>query len=359
MVGKEKNVKSEHTKEKSSESLYDILRSETGHKITRMYRSKIFQLSCCLLILWGVGENASAQSWPFMYPREESRGLTSYIMGVIYDFNGESEKAIEEFKKSENFADNYIIHLRLGGEYARTGNLPIAIKELQTVIQHDAENVQARYLLALIYSTQKEFDKAAQEYEAILKSFSQAEPENIEIYNYLGQLYYAQKDYPKAISQYEIILSLNPDNPDVMFTLGSLYLEVNKTEKAVELFSRSIKIDPDYDVALNSLGYVYAEKGDRLDEAQQLIERAIKIDPKNGAYLDSLGWVYYKKGQYDLALQYLKQADDLLKDPVIYEHMGDVYYQLKQSDDAKKYWSLSLKLSPHQQRVIDKLKSMN
>ncbi len=324
-----------------------------------MCRTKVLQVCCCLLFLCGLVDKASAQSWPFMYPKDEAKALTSYIMGVIYDFNGLTDKAIEEFKNSTNYVDNYIIHLRLGGEYARVGNLTAAIKELQTVIKYDPTNVQARYLLALIYSTQKDFNKAAGEYEAILKSFSQAEPQNIEIYNYLGQLYYAQKDYGKAISQYEIILSLTPDNPDIMFTLGSLYLTVNKSERGIELLSRAIKIDPDYDVALNSLGYVYAEKGSNLDEAQQLIERAIKIDPNNGAYLDSLGWIYYQRGDYHNALQYLQQADSLLKDPVIYEHLGDVYYRLHQADDARKYWELSIKLLPDQQRVLEKLKSLD
>lgn len=279
-------------------------------------------------------------------------------MGVVYDLNGETEKAIAEFEKSVGVENNYAAHLRLGANYARLGDLPRALKELDLVLAADPKNVQARYLRALIYSTQKDFDKAADEYEAILQSFSSADPANIEIYGYLGQLYYSQRQYPKAIKQFETILSLDPKNTDVLFLLGTLYLEVNDRTKAIELLRRAVKINPDYDVCLNSLAYIYAEDGMNLDEAEQFAERAIAIDPDNGAYLDSLGWVYFKKGEYDKALKYLLQADSILKDPVIYEHLGDVYHRMKREDDAKKYWQQSLQLLPSQPQVVEKLRAL-
>lgn len=289
---------------------------------------------------------------------QKAKSLASYTMGVVYDLNGYTEKAIEEFEKSAAGDDNAAAHLRLGANYARLGDLPRAIQELDKVLAVDPHNVQARYLLALIYSTQKDFDKAAGEYEAILQSFSKAEPENIEIYGYLGQLYYSQRQYDKAIKQFEIILSLDPQNTDVLFLLGTLYLETNERTKAIDLLRRAVKLNPEHDVCLNSLAYIYAEDGTNLDEAQNLVERALSIDPDNGAYLDSLGWVYFKKGNYDQALKYLQQADSILKDPVIYEHLGDVYHKMNRREEAQKYWQQSLQMLPSQPQILEKLKSL-
>ncbi|MCR4337225.1 MAG: tetratricopeptide repeat protein [Candidatus Omnitrophica bacterium] len=288
-----------------------------------------------------------------------AHALAAYTMGVIHDFMGNTPSAIEEFHKAAKYQDSYVIHLRLGADYARLGKLDESIAELQKVFLQDQKNAQAHYLLALIYSTQKKFDLAAKEYEILLTTFSEADPKNVEIYGYLAQLYYSQKDYPKAIQQFERILSLNPMDADVMFLLGSLYLETGNKEKAMELFSRAITANPEHDTCLNSLGYLYAEDGKNLDEAQQLIERALKIDPDNGAYLDSLGWVHYKKGQYAEALRYLKKAGSLLDDPVIYEHLGDVYFQLGQPDEAKQSWTKSLDLMPDQESVRTKLNSVD
>jgi len=287
------------------------------------------------------------------------KSLASYAMGVVYDLYGETDAAIDEYKKAAEYNDNAVVHLRLGANYARMGEFSKATVELQKVLQSEPDNVQARYLLALIYSSQKEFTKAAEQYETILKSFSGAQPQNIEIYGYLGQLYYSQKDYDKAIKQFEIIASLEPTNSDVVCLLGSLYLETGNVPKATELLNRAVKLDPDNDTCLNSLGYLYAEEGVKLDEAKSFIQKALKIDPDNGAYLDSLGWVYYKQGQYTEALRYLKKADTLLTDPVIYEHIGDVYWKMNKPDNAEKYWKLSLKLKPEQKQILKKLHQLN
>jgi Tfp pilus assembly protein PilF len=319
----------------------------------------LIKINACLgAVVIGILCIETSSVWAIDDQEAKARSLASYTMGVINDLNGFTEDAIEQFQKSLEHEDNYAAHLRLGADYARLGDLTMAVNELKQVIALDEHNIQARYLLALIYSTQRDYDKAAQEYEAILKSFTKIQPENIEIYGYLAQLYYSQKDYRKAIEQFEAILTIDKRNVDVMFLLGCLYLELNERQKAIDVFSRAVKVNPEHDTSLNSLGYLYAEDGKNLEEAQQLVERAIKIDPQNAAYLDSLGWVFYKKGDFAAALRYLKEADSLMKDPVIAEHLGDVYFKMKNNSDAKKYWAQSLELLPNQKKVIEKLNSV-
>lgn len=295
-----------------------------------------------------------------MSPQEaQVKSITSYALGVIHDLNGETDSAISAYEKSAQHKASSAAHLRLGADYARLGQLDKAAEELDILLKEDPENVQGRYLLALIYTTKKDYDRAAKEYEKILTSLSAADPQNIEIYGYLAQLYYSQKDYNKAIKEFEKVVALNPtENADIIYLLGSLYLEVKNRDKALELFLRALKVDPNHDEALNSLGYLYSEEDKRLDEALSLVERAVALAPKNGAYLDSLGWIYFRKGDNARAVEYLYKADSYLKDPVIYEHLGDVYFKMGEKDNAKKFWKLSLKLLPGQDGVIEKLKSL-
>jgi len=288
-----------------------------------------------------------------------SKGLAHYAMGQIYDYLGLTNRAVFEYEKASQFDEaSYIIRLRLGADYARLNLLPEAIEQLKRVNSYNPEDLQAHYLLALIYSTQKEYDMAATEYEFILKSFSEAEPQNIEIYSYLGQLYYSQKRFDQAVQQFEKILEIEPDNADVMYLLGSLYLEINQKEKAITILKRSIEVNPEHDGSLNTLGYIYAEENAKLDEALSLIQRALVIDPDNGAYLDSLGWIHYKMGQHEKALEILLKAAELLKDPVIYAHLGDIYFTINRYEDASKYWELSLELLPGQEEIIRKLNDL-
>ena len=140
-----------------------------------------------------------------------------------------------------------------------------------------------------------------------------------------------------------------------MYLLGSLYVEDNNNDKAIEILKKSIAVDPEHDGSLNTLGYLYAEEGKNLDEAQDLIKCAIELSPDNGAYLDSLGWVYYKKGMYEEAAQALLNADKVMKDPVIYDHLGDVYIKMNKTDEAIKYWQSSLELDPGQAQIEKKI----
>ena len=318
-------------------------------------KSSMWALASVFFLFFYVGI-ASA-----MNPQEEqTKSISAYAMGVIHDLNGDTENAISAYERSAKYKTSIAVRLRLGADYARLGKLDEAAKELESLLREDPQNVQGRYLLALIYTTKKEYDKAAKEYEKILTSLSKADPQNIEIYGFLAQLYYSQKKYDKAIQEFETVLSLNPtENADLVYLLGSLYLEVKNRDKALELFLRALKIDPNHDETLNSLGYLYAEDGTRLDEALKFVQRAVEISPTNGAYLDSLGWVYFKKGDYTKALEYLTRADSLLKDPVIYEHLGDLYFKMGEKDTAKKFWKLSIGLEPNQAHVTQKLQALD
>ncbi len=287
-----------------------------------------------------------------------TKGLAHYAMGYRADLLGQTNQAVLEYEKAAQFDESgYLIRLRLGTGYARLNMLSEAIDQLEVVHQLNPEDMQSHYLLALIYSNQRQYDDAAREYEIILKTFSREEPQNIEIYGYLGQLYYSQRKYDQAIEQFEKILAVEPNNADVMYMLGSLYVETGEKERAMAILKKSIGIDPEHDGSLNTLGYLYAEDGKNLEEAIDLIQRALAISPENGAYLDSLGWAYYKKGVYDKALETLKKADAILKDPVIYDHIGDVYSKLNEIDEALKYWKFSLELSPGQDSVLQKIES--
>ena len=285
-----------------------------------------------------------------------AKALAHYAMGQIYDLLGQTNRAILEYEKSAQFDEtNYLTHLRLGANYARMDMLSKAKEELEQVKKENPDDLQSHYLLALIHSTEHDYEAAAKEYEYILKTFSQSEPKNIEIYGYLGQLYYSQKKYKQAIEQFKKVLQFDPENADVLYLLGSLYIELNDNKTAIDYLKRSLAVDENHDGSLNTLAYLYAEEGRHLDKAEEMVEKALKISPGNGAYLDSLGWIQYKRGKLKKALKTLQLADMVLKDPVIYDHMGDVYFKMKDYANAIKSWKKSLALVPNQKDVQRKI----
>jgi tetratricopeptide (TPR) repeat protein len=86
-----------------------------------------------------------------------------------------------------------------------------------------------------------------------------------------------------------------------------------------------------------------ADRGERLDEAIQLITRALEADPHNGSYLDSLGWAWFKKGDPVKARGYLQQAaDQLPRNSVVQDHLGDVLLALGDRPGAAAAWERAL-----------------
>jgi tetratricopeptide (TPR) repeat protein len=101
--------------------------------------------------------------------------------------------------------------------------------------------------------------------------------------------------------------------------------------------------EPDNPSALNFLGYLFADHGRNLDEALGMIRRALAFDPDNGAYVDSLGWTYYRLGRLEEARACLERAVTLTGgDPIVREHLGDVYKDLRLNDLARDQYRQSL-----------------
>ena len=102
----------------------------------------------------------------------------------------------------------------------------------------------------------------------------------------------------------------------------------------------------------------------------QLWERGIKIDqalsrrngplakPENGYYVDSLGWALYKSGLLAEALmEIIKKAVALVgDDPVIYEHLGEIYLKQQKVSDARDAWlSILLRSDPSNDKAAPAL----
>ena len=322
--------------------------------LQRRHGAIVVGVGLWLIILTGI-------SWANGRPAESKyKGLAHYIMAVVNDLNGDSQEAISEYEKSAKLDSKQPLpHLRLGAYYSRLGRLDEAVRQLKIAVKLQPEISQAHYLLALIYSSQKKYDLASVEYETVLKTASQNSPDNIEIHAYLAQLYYALHQYPQAAQQLSKILQLTPQNVSALYLLGSVDLELDQHEKAKEDFRKVLALEPDHDGALNSLAYMYAQEGVHLDDALKMVRRAIELDPSNGAYYDTLGWVLFKKGMNAESLMALEKAQDYIQDPVIYEHMGDVYQAVNEPALARKFWLKSLALDPKQPKVSEKIEQLN
>jgi len=296
----------------------------------------------------------------FALDKKTSAALSHYIMGVMHDDLGDIEKAAQEYKQAlKADYENTVIHLNLAVTYVKKNQFDKAIDELNIAIEMDPAAVEPHAILAILYSLQNKAEASNREYELALKNASKLHPKNIDIYKNLGALYLEQKKLAAAESVYKLILDLSPADAPAHFYLANIYEQAGDTKKIEGELKKALELNPDYHEALNYLGFLYVEENRDLDRAEVMIKKALEMQPENGAYVDSLGWLYFKKGKIEEAIKALTRASVLLADPVIFDHLGDVYFQAGDSENAKNSWQNSLKLDVKQEKVKEKLKKLN
>ena len=288
--------------------------------------------------------------------KEDTKSLSHYMVGVYCESLGDLEGAVREYQKAlVTDPQSSLLHSNLGLVFIQKNNPVLAIKELKQSVVLAPDAVEAHALLALVYAAQDKADLAAGEYLLALENASQSEPENIDIYKGLGAVYLQQKKIKQAEDIFKRILNMSPVDPQAHFYLGNIYYDLKDYPSAEKELKSAVKLKPDYHEALNFLGYFYLEQNKNIDQAGLMIKQALVFEPENAAYLDSLGWFYYKKGKPKEALSYLERAASFLTDPVIYDHLGDVFLKLSNADSAKLNWEKSLKLDSQSTKVKAKL----
>ena len=308
----------------------------------------------CLLIFLSINTKA------LCLDKKESAALTHYIMAAMSEQLGDIDTAIQEYKKALK-TDNKssLIHINLASLYIKKNEIPRAIEELNFAVGLEPEAVEAHAILALLYSSQNKPGLATSEYEIALENASLAQPKNIDIYKTLGAIYLQQKKFKEAESAYRLILGLSPDDAEAHFYLGNIYEELKDRPQAIAELKKGLQLNPDYHEALNYLGYLYVEEEQNLNAAETMIKKALTMQPDNGAYVDSLGWLYFKQGKLQEAIKELERAASLLEDPVIYDHLGDAYFKLGDTAQAKLNWQKSLQLDAKQEKIKEKLDAIH
>lgn len=185
------------------------------------------------------------------------------------------------------------------------------------------------------------------------------QPDSLDGRRLLARIYQDARRWPEAIAAWREALALAPRNPLVMLDLGFCLEQSGDVEGAIGMGREVLGHAPDFPGALNFLGYLLADNNRELPQALALIRKALDQDPDNGAYVDSYGWALYRLGRLDEAREQLETALALTGgDPVIHEHLGDVYRDLRQLDRAREQYRESLEADSRNQRVRRKLEQL-
>ena len=241
----------------------------------------------------------------------------------------------------------------LGYLYEETKEYPKAVDAYAFNIQLDPSFVESHIHLGVLHYRLKHFPEAVRHLsEAVRLNPKQPEPHIV-----LGLAYLQSDDFNKASQAFEEGIRQNPKSADLHFNLGTAYDKLNRFDDVVRAMETALSLDPHHADALNYLGYSYAERGIKIDQAVSLTRQAVALKPDNGYYVDSLAWAFYKKGLLAEALNEIKRAVALVgDDPVIYEHLGEIYMRQERVADAREAWLHSLELDPSNEKLLQRFR---
>lgn len=215
--------------------------------------------------------------------------------------------------------------------YDKVGDTDGTARELAAVSPRAPRYVDSRLFLSSILEQKHDLQGAVDAIQQLLAT----SPDNVDGLRRLIALYREQKRYADAIATAQRLVAQDPTSDAYLYGLAWLYDESGDKERSIATLRKVLAMNPQNADALNHLGYTYAERGENIEEADKLIRRALELHPDNAAIIDSLAWVYFQQGDYASAVRELEKATAKGgSDPVIVEHLGDVYLKVGRDVDA-------------------------
>ena len=168
------------------------------------------------------------------------------------------------------------------------------------------------------------------------------------VHSTLGDVLRQQDRFEEAAAAYDLAIDLTEEGARGAWFLHyarAICLErLKEWPRAEADFRRALELNPGQPQVLNYLGYSLVEKQIKLDEALAMIEEAVEATNSESGYIvDSLGWVLYRLGRYDEAVGHMERAVELMPvDPVVNDHLGDVYWAVGRDREAQFQWMRAL-----------------
>ncbi|MBI2605646.1 MAG: tetratricopeptide repeat protein [Deltaproteobacteria bacterium] len=238
----------------------------------------------------------------------QSQASYHFSLGQAHSLEGDSDKAIEEYKLALVYdSQSAIVHTRLAGEYVKKGLLTFAIDECKTAVGQDPKYVDARLLLAGLYSSTRLVAEALEQYDEVLK----IDPSNSEAFVFKASLLIDEGREQEAINVLNKLLADDPDFFWGYYYLGRAYQKMGKAEPAIKAYRKALALKPSFPQGGLMLG-VLLEEQKRPAEAIKVYEELYK-NTGDAQAVGRLAQIHIEKEDFEKALKYLtilEQADE-------------------------------------------------
>ena len=262
-------------------------------------------------------------------------------------------KAIENFRLAmkEDPSTGFLVE-DIAELYRASGRIREAVEEAQDALKANPDDLNARRVLARIYTQQigdaqaNRIDegmarRAVDQYKAITAK----EPKDVESLIMLGRLERVLNSSVDAESAFKKALAVDPENEDAMTGLASVLSDRGDAKSASALLEKLAQSNPS-PRALISLASNY-EQMKEYAMAADAYKKALAIDSSRQELKSALAQDEALAQQYDEALKtYQELADASPQDPEPVARMAQIYEEQRKLDDARRMMDKARKIDP-------------
>ncbi|MEQ9405441.1 MAG: tetratricopeptide repeat protein [Cyclobacteriaceae bacterium] len=279
--------------------------------------------------------------------------LTNYLSMTSRD---EDRARITRISKAlaDDHTNEYRAQAFVGDLLYQSGDKEMAVTYYLKAIRISPANFSVWQNIINVEAELNNYDSVLVHAEQALEYF----PNQAMLYYFAGTGHLIKNDYKKSIRSFEQgrKYTVDPDLLTVFYgQLGDAYNGLSDHEKSDQSYEKALRNQPDNDHVLNNYSYFLSLRKEDLEKALEMSTRLIELHPENPTYLDTHGWVLYVNGKYKESRKFLEKAVSLDEDGTVFEHYGDVLFQLGDIDGAIKQWEKARDLGEASENIDKKI----
>jgi len=230
---------------------------------------------------------------------------------------------------AEVVPESAFVHFKLGTTLAEKGDYDAAKVQFEMALHIQPFDLRTRFNLGLVLLRLKQFEKAIEAFNEILKrypSYVTAERQieiarsmlrqqqmmiainnSSEIYMRRGMLFERQGRIQDAILVYKQIVQHKPEYIEAHQKLGFLFYKLHRVDEAIMHYKMLVRLQPDSAAVYYNLGLAFADKN-QLDEAIEHYQHALRIQPEWAEIYNNLGVAFFRKNLAEQAIKSFEKA---------------------------------------------------
>ena len=303
-------------------------------------------------------------------------------INVLFEIFSDNQK-IEKYKDHipdvlrqciNNYPEQVLFYVLLGDYELLHSNINESLINYEKAYSNGLKDKLLYEKILNINLVKQEFNKVLMYSKESIEYF----PYSPLFYYYQGLAFLYLNDYQSSAESFNNAMEYVFDDlnlkSELHASLGDVYHKMNKDILSDEQYELALSINPNYIIVLNNYSYYLSLRGgnDNLLKAEQMIEKCISLTKESprSSFLDTYAWVLFQQSIIELDSNKKNEKLNLSKkimiscfenggdSAVMYEHYGDILFELNDLEGAKKNWLESIKKDPKNENLKEKIKNL-